>query len=228
MSRDARVFEDEVEDEEERGESLINKEIDKEKKALEKYWRSQLDLVSSAFSQSKDSFLKIVQWFFAIGTGTLLWFSGNFDKYKITSNINTATEYTAFMPMKELYFSSLLMLVLSVIGSAIIIILVYYNQYLSDIALDKFNSFTKEILARYDLLKTEQDSEKKDRLDEEICQNIIQSTQPFNAFIEAKRKVAEIIINKNTKNTVIMCSILYLIGLLLGIVHLILFIYRYR
>jgi len=66
-------------DDEESGEE----DIDEEKKELEQYWKSQSEWVSSAFSQSRDSFLKILQWFLAISTGTLLWFLGNFDKFKV-------------------------------------------------------------------------------------------------------------------------------------------------
>jgi hypothetical protein len=45
-------------------------DIDEEKRELEQYWKTQLEWVSSAFSQSRDSFLKILQWFLAISTGT--------------------------------------------------------------------------------------------------------------------------------------------------------------
>jgi preprotein translocase subunit SecE len=202
-------------------------EIDEEKRVLEEYWRSQLNWVSSAFSQSRDSFLKIVQWFLAISTGTLLWFSGNFDKYKITANINTTTAHVAFMPMKELYFLSLFLLMSSVIGSAFIIIWVYYNQHLSDIALDKFNSCAKEILAKYDLLKTTQDPEKRDKLDEEICYSLGKSKQPFNFAVESKRKVAEVIIDTKTKCVVMLSSVFYVVGVMLGIVYILLFVYDY-
>lgn len=215
---------EEYDDDEESEDDL---EIDEEKKELEGYWKSQLDWVSSSFSQSRDSFLKIVQWFLAISTGTLLWFSGNFDKYKIATEANATTTHVAFMPMKELYFLSLFLLMLSVLCSAIIIIWLYYNQHLSDIALDKFNSCAKEILAKYDLVKTTQDTKKKDKLDKEICHSLVESKQPFRFAIESKRKVAEVIIDKKTKYVVILGSIFYVFGLMLGIAYLILFIYSY-
>jgi hypothetical protein len=214
-------------DKEANDEELDDQDIDEEKKELEQYWKTQLEWVSSAFSQSRDSFLKIVQWFLAIGTGTLLWFSGNFDKFKITSGSvgDNTTTYDVFMPMKELYFSSLFLLVLSVIISASIIIFLYYYQHLSDTALDRFNAYAKDILDKYDLIKTTRDINEKEKLEAEIISSLARSKQPFNLTIDSKRKVVEIITDKKTKLGVTLSAIFYILGLILGILYIILFIY---
>jgi len=208
-------------DDEESGEE----DIDEEKKELEQYWKSQSEWVSSAFSQSRDSFLKILQWFLAISTGTLLWFLGNFDKFKITLD-NTKT-HVEFMPIKELYFFSLFLLILSVIISAYIIVRLYYAQYLSDMALDRFNSCAKEILAKYDLIKTTQNDEYKEKLDVEIIHSLEMSKEPFSYAIESKRTVVEVITNRKTKYGVILSAFFYILGITFGVAYLILFIYRY-
>ena len=82
----------------------------------------------------------------------------------------------------------------------------------------------KEILAKYDLLKTTQDPEKRDKLDEEICYSLGKSKQPFNFAVESKRKVAELIIDTKTKCVVMLSSVFYVVGVMLGIVYILLFV----
>jgi hypothetical protein len=129
--------------------------------------------------------------------------------------------------MKELYFLSLFLLVLSVIISTYIIIKLYYAQYLSDMALDRFNSCAKEILAKYDLIKTTRDDEYKEKLDAEIIRSLEMSKEPFSSAIESKRKVVEVITNRKTKYGVVLSAFFYILGITFGIAYLILFIYRY-